>query len=46
MRKRKFNPHKFDFSGYAAEFDFCDKREMERVYNALIRAWLWGMCGV
>ena len=43
---KAFDPYKFSFLDYITEFDFCDKHEKERVYNAIVRAWLWGTCGV
>lgn len=45
-RTAAFNPRRFGRYDYAASFNFCDKDEKARVYNALGDAWLWGTCGL
>lgn len=36
------DPRSFDIAAYAYTFSFCDTREKERAYRAMVAAWAWG----
>ena len=42
MTRRKHKSTAMWLMELAASFDFCDKDEQRRVYNALCNAWSWG----
>lgn len=37
------DPRSFDIAAYAYTFSFCDTREKERAYRAMVAAWAWGI---
>lgn len=40
--KTEWKSHSFNYIDFVLEFDFCNEREMNALYNCLRQAWEWG----